>query len=479
MLLYCKSRMGVQKLFLKGPYSGREHLPYKISDFCYPIHYPDQKMKADSEQMSEKKIRINRTEIVFQREPLIRPFGFKGGYMTEIWQTVILLKSENSHAIGLGTQNVLWSDADVFAGNSEMEANRLMFELSACAVERLKGAEFVNPLDFLRENFEAIHSEGIRLTGKQNLRKTFTLNALVPVDNALWTLYFRENGLTRFDQIIPEKCRPALSHRNKQVATIPLISYNVPVEEIRRIVDSGCFIMKIKIGQPGTQEEMLEKDMARLTEINDLIGNMRTPHTVDGRIPWYFDANGRYEKKETLVKLLEHAEKIGMLPQIAIVEEPFPEEADIDVHDLPVRLAADESAHTPEDAVERMNRGYKAIALKPAAKTLSISMLMAQAAYERNIPCFCADLTVNPILVDWNKSVAARLAPFPRLNTGLLETNGGQNYLNWMKMKAFLPNQKAGWVEAKDGLFDTGEEFFNENGGIFDDSRYYYQLMNG
>lgn len=428
--------------------------------------------------MKEKKIDIQQTGVVFQREPLVRPFGFKGGHMTEIWQTVISLKSKTNHSIGLGTQNVLWSDAEVFANNPETDANRMMFELSAFAAERLEGKSFVNPLDFLLENFEEIHAEGVRLTGQKDLRKTFTLNSLVPLDNALWTIFFRENGLTSFDQIIPEKCRPALAHRNAKVATIPLISYNVPVEEIRQIVESGCFVMKIKIGQPGTQDEMLQKDMARLTEINDLIGDMRTPHTEDGRLPWYFDANGRYEKKETLVKLLEHAEKIGMLPQIAIVEEPFPEEADIDVHDLPVRLAADESAHTPEDAIERMNRGYKAIALKPAAKTLSISMLMAQAAFERNIPCFCADLTVNPILVDWNKSVAARLAPFPGLNAGLLETNGAQNYANWPKMKAFLPKPNASWVDAQDGLFETGSEFFDQNGGIFDDSRYYYQLMN-
>lgn len=428
--------------------------------------------------MNEKKIAIDKTGVVFQREPLVRPFGFKGGHMTEIWQTVIALHSATNHSIGLGTQNVLWSDAEIFATNAETDANRMMFELSAFATERLEGQSFTNPLEFLQTNFDEIHAEGIRLTGKKNLRKTFTLNALVPLDNALWTLYFRENGLKSFDQIIPESCRPALAHRNAKVATIPLISYNVPVEEIRQIVESGCFVMKIKIGQPGTQEEMLEKDIARITEINALIGDMRTPHTADGRLPWYFDANGRYEKKETLVKLLEHAEKIGMLPQIAIVEEPFPEEADIDVHDLPVRLAADESAHTPEDAIERMNRGYKAIALKPAAKTLSISMLMAQAAFEREIPCFCADLTVNPILVDWNKSVAARLAPFPGLNAGLLETNGAQNYANWLKMKAFLPHSDASWVEAQDGLFDTGDDFFDHNGGIFDDSRYYCQLMN-
>ena len=60
-------------------------------------------------------------------------------------------------------------------------------------------------------------------------------------------------------------------------------------------------------------------------------------------------------------------------------------------------------------------------------------------AYEKKIPCFCADLTVNPILVDWNKNIAARLAPFPNINIGLQETNGHQYYKNWNTMMTYHP----------------------------------------
>lgn len=121
---------------------------------------------------------------------------------------------------------------------------------------------------------------------------------------------------------------------------------------------------------------------------------------------------------------------IGAFDQIAIIEEPFPEHANFDVSDIPVRLAADESAHTNEDALTRIQMGYKAIALKAIAKTLSMTMKIATVAKQNGVPCFCADLTVNPILVDWNKNVAARLDLFPGLGTGLLETNGHQNYKN-------------------------------------------------
>ena len=72
-----------------------------------------------------KPITIAEVNSNFEREPLIRPFGFKGGYMTEIWQTVNYLKSSSgNHQIGLCTQNVLWSDAQVFAAHSESGAAR-------------------------------------------------------------------------------------------------------------------------------------------------------------------------------------------------------------------------------------------------------------------------------------------------------------------------------------------------------------------
>lgn len=51
-----------------------------------------------------------------------------------------------------------------------------------------------------------------------------------------------------------------------------------------------------------------------------------------------------------------------------------------------------------------------------------------------NVPCFCADLTAPPILIDWNKCVAARLAPFPDMDISLQETNGHQYFINWDKL---------------------------------------------
>jgi L-alanine-DL-glutamate epimerase-like enolase superfamily enzyme len=421
-----------------------------------------------------KSIKIIGTNSNFEREPLIRPFGFKGGYLTEIWQTAAQIKSFSGHvSTGLCSQSVLWSDAEVFSRFSESGGNALMFAVTEYALSILKERQFSSPVNLLDDLLDEVFNYAKMITGNPNLRKTFALNALVGVDIANWLLYARENGLNTFDEMIPAEYRDVLSYRHKRVASIPLMAYSIPVSEIKQAADDGFYFMKIKIGQTGTQDEMLEKDKARLTEIHQAIGNYKTEHTENGKLPYYFDANGRYEKKETLLQLIDHAEKIGALEQIAIIEEPFPEELEIDVSDIPVRLAADESAHTDKDALSRIQMGYGAIALKPIAKTLSMTLKIAQIAKQENIPCFCADLTVNPILVDWNKNVAARLKPFPGLETGLLETNGHQNYKNWDKMESFHPFPGASWRTVKKGMFELDSTFYNQSGGIFTDSAHY------
>jgi len=440
---------------------------------------PGFSIAGNARQEKTKTVTITNTGSNFEREPLIRPFGFKGGYMKEIWQTAAMLESSSgTRKIGLCTHNVLWSDARVFSRHSEAGGNAIMYAITDKALQLLKGREFSSPIELLEDIIDEVYEYGVKITGCSDLRKTFALNALVGVDNAAWLLYAKENGINTFDDLIPEACKPSLSYRNEKAAAIPLMAYNVPVEEIKDVVGQGYFFMKIKIGQPGTQEEMLEKDKARLTTIHNAIGSVRTSYTKDGKLPYYFDANGRYNKKETLLKLLDHARKIGAFDQIAIIEEPFAEELEIDVSDIPVRLAADESAHTDKDAIERIEMGYKAIALKAIAKTLSMTMKIAKAAYDRDVPCFCADLTVNPILVEWNKNVAARLKPFPGLGQlGLIESNGHQNYKYWERMLSYHPRKDAPWVRMKEGVYQLADEFYKTGGGIFDPVPHYEEMF--
>lgn len=423
-------------------------------------------------------IRIQHVDSNFEREPLAHPFGFKGGYLTELWQTVALMESAAGRAeIGLGTQSVLWADSSVFAAHTESGGNALMFALTERALQIAEGTAFETPIDLIEGLVDELLPYARQLTGDSELQKTFVLNALVPVDHAAWLLYARENGIQDFDAMIPESYRPGLSRRHDRVASIPAFGYDAPLGDIEEAAEAGYYFMKIKIGQPGTQAEMLAKDKARLGAIHGVLGNRRTPYTESGTIPYYLDANGRYASKDTLRRLLDHADQIGALEQIVIVEEPFQDDVEGDVSGFPVRIAADESAHTGEETRRVIEQGYEAIALKPIAKTLSMTMKMAQVAYEHDVPCFCADLTVNPILVDWNKNVAARLPPLPGFKTGLMETNGHQNYEHWARLTSYHPHADAPWTQTENGVFRLGEDFYATSGGIFATPEHYRNLV--
>src|SRR5687768_16811542 len=72
---------------------------------------------------SFSKIRIKNAESNFEREPL-HPYRFKGSAITEAWQVAARLRSESGISkTGLGTQNILWSDLNVFADHSEAGGN--------------------------------------------------------------------------------------------------------------------------------------------------------------------------------------------------------------------------------------------------------------------------------------------------------------------------------------------------------------------
>ena len=429
-----------------------------------------------------KSIHIARVDSNFEREPLRRPFGFKGAAMRNVWQIINYLESSSGkHAIGLGTQNVLWSDSSVFAKHSENGGNALMYAISERALQMINGESFNDPISLLDDILEEVYDYGKSITQNENLRKTFALNALVGLDNAAWLLYAFENGYSQFDQMIPKAYQQGISARHPKVVSIPALGYGTDIKEIKGLADEGFFIMKIKIGAPGTQSEMLEKDKAFLKSIHDAIGHYENAYSQHGKIPYYFDANGRYDSKDDMHRFLDYAEKIGALEQIAVLEEPFGERNQGDVYDIVdrgLRVAADESAHTDEDALARIEQGYNSIAVKAIAKTLSMTLKIAQVAYNHKVPCFCADLTVNPILVDWNKCIAARLPAFPELpNLGLQETNGWQNYANWDEMMSYHPGLDASWVKPSNGTFDTGKKFMEESGGIFTPSEHYEKMF--
>jgi hypothetical protein len=96
---------------------------------------------------------------------------------------------------------------------------------------------------------------------------------------------------------------------------------------------------------------------------------------------------------------------------------------------------------------------------------------MAKLAREIQMPCFVADSTCPPAIVNWNKNVAARVESFPGLDFGLLESNAHQHYTNWAKLAAEHPYAGADWQKTIQGVFQLDEDFYQTSGGIFFDDQ--------
>lgn len=439
------------------------------------VNLPDLRA-SDSDAL--KMINIVGTGADFEREKLIRPFGFKGGYLTELWQVASRMQTDSGFSgIGIATQSVLYADADLFSRHSETVGNAMMYDLVIKSLDHVKKNPFRTPPELLEKILPAVIQEGIKITGKQDLNINFVYNALVGVDNAAWLSYAAENRFNSFEAMIPEQYKKALSHRNKKIAIMYQIPYGMPMEDLKNAVKQGYFVFKIKSGAPGSQSEMIKADIERLSLIHQTLKDFRTEQTENGKLIYTIDANARYEKKETLLKYLDHARKIGAFDQILLIEEPLNENNEESVADIDLRIGADESVHDEQSAIKRLDQGYKVMVLKGIAKTLSLSIKIAKLAADRNVPCMCADLTVNPILIDWNKNLAAHLAPFPVINMGMMETNGDMNYANWKKMVNYHPAAHAAWMIPKNGVFELSSDFYERSGGIFDPSVHYQSMF--
>ena len=423
-------------------------------------------------------MKITNTSCRYEREKLKSPFGFKGGFLSELWQVITKVECGDIFGVGVSGQSVLWSDGDIFRSKSEDDGNLLMYRITQHALELINGKEGETPIDIIDSIYEELveYAYEISPTGRA-LSETFVRNALVSVDNALWQLYGRLEKTDDLMSLIPPKYRVPLNKKHELLCNIPLISYGVKPQEIKSLLDDGTVLLKIKIGFDNggkmTKQQMLEWDKARLGEIHNIADSYTTPYTESGKILYYLDANGGYDNKNRLINLLAYAKEIGALERIALLEEPFSVHDNTDVSDVGVRIAADESVHSLEDVKKRIALGYGAITLKAVAKTLSETLKILECACQSNVPCFCADLTANPFLVEFNKNVAARIDAIPGMKIGILESNGMQNYITWDALTSYHPMYGSDFVSCKNGLYTLNDEFYKTSGGIFRHSEYY------
>ena len=383
-------------------------------------------------------MKIKEAYCAYEPEQFKQAFGFKGSSLSGAWQTAVMLCSDTECGVGLGIQSVLWSDSKVFAAYDEQTGNEAMYRVTRYAVGLIKGQDYDSPAQMIREIFPECKAYAKQSAG-MDVTDTFVLNALVPVDMAAWQLWAREQDIRDFDRIFRG------TDKVDRLVNIPLITYHTSAEEVRRLAKEGTSIFKIKLGADpdgdGDRDKMLAWDQKRALELHQALRDIHTPDTESGRVVYYFDANGRYDTPERLQKLVDFLVENDIAKQTVLFEEPFAPENKLDVSGFPLCFAADESAHSLEDVKERIALGYRAITLKPIAKTLSVTINMAEYAAAAGVQCFCADLTVNPVMVEWNKAFASRLKPLKGMKAGVVESNGAQNYVNWEQMLTYLPEE--------------------------------------
>ena len=170
-------------------------------------------------------MQIEHTDLEIQREPFARPFAFKGAAFHEKWNLVVRLRDDAGHeAFGLGGLAVLWSDARVFARHSEVGGNALMVAILERGLALAREAGPVDsPTKLLNRILPEVETYARSVTGVRDLSRTFILNALVALDNAVWMLWCRAQSIHRFDEMIPPHVRPALANRQRQIALAPAV----------------------------------------------------------------------------------------------------------------------------------------------------------------------------------------------------------------------------------------------------------------
>ena len=365
-------------------------------------------------------MRIVHTDLEIHREPFARPFGFKGSAFREKWSLVVRLRDEDGvEAYGLGGLAVLWSDASVFSAHTEVGGNILQAALLEHALQEVRDHEFRDPPSILSYLLPRVHDYGVAVTRNPDLRPAFSLLSLVALDNAAWMLHARRAGIASFDDLIPREYRPYLSHRRRRLAIVPTIGYGFPEGELRKILEGGVPLLKVKIGSAGSEPDMLRADMEWMTRVHRIADARETPLTDCGNVLYYLDANGRYSQVDSVARLLEHARDIGMDRRIVIFEDPFDERLKTNV----------------------------------------------------------ADNACVPVLVEWNKNVAARLPCFPGLKVGLLESNGPEAYAGWTELLSAHPVPNASWLRPDGGVFHLDSDYYRHSGGIFLDPTPYCRLF--
>lgn len=400
-------------------------------------------------------MKIVDANLAFHREPYRKPFGVKGHFVHEKWITEVQVTDQSGvTGTAQGGLAPLWSDPKFFAAYTPVGGNILMAGILERSLPLVRGQTVDSPLTLQAAILDDVRKLARGIIGFQP-STTLLYNALVALDHAAWVLHARLNNCHDFDAMLPAEYRAVLSHRHRRLFLAPTASHAGSRREIAALLRSGCRVLKVKLGSPGGEEEMLRRDEALLERISDVLRGVS-----DCPALLYLDINGRYWKARHLDRLVRHCEHLKLLERVCLVEEPYPARSRIKVASCPVPVAADESLCEVADVARRRELGYRAVTLKPAGKTLSLSLRMAEEAARHGMILLVGDSSTTPALFDWNRNVAARLPAFPGLPGPLIEWNGPQLYRNWRTLLRQHPARNEKWLLPQAGAFNLAPSFY-------------------
>lgn len=429
------------------------------------LQFIDQGVTAD---LRRGWLKITDFEFDIVREPMRKPLGFKGAQISELWICRVTLSGGGgSQGAADGGFSVLWADDRVFLAHSEVGGNALMASVAEYGLQCARRIKFTTPMHLQDQILPDVHEYACAVTKRPDLNPAFTLNALVALDHAAWLLFAQENKMTSFDDFTLAASGKKLPVRHSKVGCIPLLSYHTSANEIVRLVEAGHYFLKINIGARGGPSEMLAADKERLALIHSLVGSRETPHTPDGKLRYYLDANGRYKSRAHVEELLAFAEKKGFLNQIVLFEEPFSQPRNETLAGLPVIFVADECLNSVKELAGLLAVGFRAVAVKPAGKGLSHTLRMINEALRLGAIPLVSDSSCTPAMLDWNKNVAARLPLLPGMKMGMMEMNGHQNHAHWARLLARHPAVSQPWMKPREGVFRMEKSFYAKGGGLF------------
>lgn len=392
-----------------------------------------------------------------KRLSTIRPFHFKGSSWREKWLTRVTLTTESGLQVqAQGSQAVLWSDADFFLAFSEEEGNQRQAAITEAVLKTLIDQLLGQPLEMLPTLIATAKDLAPQVTGRA-VSPTLILNALVPIDNALWKLYAAEQGISSLEELLPT---PQAGWQ-RRLHRVPVINATMADDEILQLANEH-HCLKLKLGLPGEPTEMLATDRELLGQVLDMTHNLQKPGAPGGHLQLYLDLNGRYPDVDTVQRLLADFPT----KRICAVEEPLPYESNESVAELPVPAAADESLVDVAGVAAKADQGYRIMTLKPAGKTFSMALLQAAAARKRGLAFMVADNAAVPIVRNWNMALAAWCPPLPGWDAPLLESNGPQFYADWVALCAAYPQPSATWLQPYEGCFLLDNTYYAAAGGV-------------